>query len=112
MIAHRVVLTGIGIYSCIGKNVDECRDSLYKGKSGIIFDAARKKAGFRSALTGMVQRPELKDALDRKLRVNLAEQGEYAYVAADEALQFPAVGQFPRLDCLILTTRRRELPIR
>lgn len=87
MLMNRVVITGIGIYSCIGRNIPEVRDSLYKGRSGIVLDAPRKKAGFRSALAGKLERPDLKGALDRKLRCNLPEQGEYAYLAAAEALK-------------------------
>jgi len=83
----RVVITGLGIYSTIGKNLDEVRDSLYHGRSGIIFDPVRKAMGFRSALTGMVDRPALKGVLDRRLRVGLPVQGEYAYLATLEALQ-------------------------
>ena len=48
---HRVVITGMGIYSCLGTTLDEVRDSLYNGKSGIVFDPERKEMGFRSALT-------------------------------------------------------------
>ena len=48
---RRVVITGMGIYSCLGKTLDEVKESLYNGKSGIIFDPARKEMGFRSALT-------------------------------------------------------------
>jgi 3-oxoacyl-[acyl-carrier-protein] synthase I len=83
---NRVVITGIGIYSCIGKNVDEVKTSLFKGKSGIGFEGVRKEMGFRSGLTGVIERPELKGKLDRRSRVMLAEQGEYAYVATLEAL--------------------------
>lgn len=83
---NRVVITGIGIYSCIGKNVDEVSNSLYKGLSGIIFDQGRKDFGYRSGLTGFVERPYLKDILDRRSRIMLPEQGEYAYVATLEAL--------------------------
>ena len=57
---NRVVITGLGIYSCIGKNLDEVKDALYKGKSGIIFDPIRKEFGYRSGLTGFVERPNLK----------------------------------------------------
>lgn len=57
---HRVVITGMGIYSCLGKTLDEVRDSLYNGKSGIIFDPERKAMGFRSALTAKVEEPDLK----------------------------------------------------
>ena len=83
---NRVVITGMGIYSCLGKNKAEVRDALFKGQSGIIFDAPRKEIGFRSALTGMVERPLLKGTLKRRDRIGLAEEGEYAYVATIEAL--------------------------
>jgi len=84
---NRVVITGMGIYSCIGKNLDEVRESLYKGKSGIILDTVRKEYGYRSGLTGFVDKPELKGKLDRRARIMLPEQGEYAYLATVEALQ-------------------------
>ena len=84
---NRVVITGMGIYSCIGKNLDEVRDSLYKGKSGIILDPSRKEYGYRSGLTGFVEKPDLKGSLDRRARIMLPEQGEYAYVATLEALK-------------------------
>ncbi len=84
---NRVVITGMGIYSCLGKNTVEVKESLYQGKSGIVFDAPRKDMGFRSALTGMVERPELKGKLKRRDRIGLAEEGEYAYVATVEALE-------------------------
>jgi 3-oxoacyl-[acyl-carrier-protein] synthase-1 len=83
----RVVITGMGIYSVIGKNLGEVKNSLYEGKSGIIFDPVRKEMGFRSALTGMVERPVLKGILDRRMRVGLPVQGEYAYLATVEALK-------------------------
>jgi 3-oxoacyl-[acyl-carrier-protein] synthase-1 len=84
---NRVVITGMGIYSCIGKNLDEVRDSLYKGRSGIILDPVRKEYGYRSGLTGFVERPDLKGKLDRRARIMLPEQGEYAYMATLEAFQ-------------------------
>ena len=83
---NRVVITGIGIYSCIGKNLDEVTDSLYNGRSGIILDKERKAFGYRSGLTGFIERPNLKGVLDRRSRIMLPEQGEYAYVATVEAL--------------------------
>lgn len=83
---NRVVITGIGIYSCLGENLEQVRDSLYKGKSGIGIDDERKEFGFRSALTGIIQRPMLKGKLQRRLRIGLAEPGEYAYIATLEAL--------------------------
>src|SRR5579871_2034352 len=84
---NRVVITGIGIYSCIGKNLDEVAASLHQGKSGIIFDPARKEFGYRSGLTGFVEKPNLKGLLDRRARITLPEQGEYAYLATLEALK-------------------------
>jgi 3-oxoacyl-[acyl-carrier-protein] synthase-1 len=83
----RVVITGMGIYSCIGKNLEEVARSLYEGKSGIGIDTERTIYGYRSPLTGIVERPQLKGMLDRRLRVGLAEEGEYAYIATLEALK-------------------------
>lgn len=82
----RVVITGMGIYSCLGKTLDEVRDSLYNGTSGIIFDPARKEMGFRSALTAAIDIPDLKGTLSRNQRVYMPEQAKYAYVATSEAL--------------------------
>lgn len=90
---NRVVITGMGIYSCIGKNLGEVRDSLYKGTSGIIFDQVRKDYGYRSGLTGYVDRPDLKGLLDRRARVMLPEQGEYAYMSTLEALKNAGIDQ-------------------
>lgn len=83
----RVVITGMGIYSCIGKNLEEVKESLFQGKSGIGIDPKRKEMGYRSALTGILEVPELKGILDRRSRVCLPEQGHYAYVATLEALK-------------------------
>lgn len=84
---RRVVITGIGIYSCIGKNVEEVRDSLYEGRSGVILDPVRKEFGYRSALTGKLEIPDIKRLLDRRSRLCLPEQGIYAYVATLEAFR-------------------------
>jgi len=83
----RVVVTGIGIYSCLGKNLEEVAKSLYDGKSGIGIDPQRTEYGYRSPLTGIVERPQLKGILDRRARVCLPEQGEYAYMATVEAFK-------------------------
>lgn len=90
---NRVVVTGLGIYSCIGQNLDEVRDSLYAGKSGIVVDSERKAFGYRSGLTGMVARPALKGVLDRRARLNLPEQGEYAYLSTTEAMRTAGIDQ-------------------
>lgn len=83
---QRVVITGLGIYSCIGKNLEEVRKSLYEGKSGIIFAPERKEFGYRSALTGFVERPNLKGLLDRRARIMMPEHAEFAYMATREAM--------------------------
>ena len=84
---RRVVITGMGIYSCIGKNLDEVAASLYDGKSGIGIDPKRTEYGYRSPLTGIVASPVLKGVLDRRMRIGLAEMGEYAYMATVEAFK-------------------------
>ncbi|NPA68989.1 MAG: beta-ketoacyl-[acyl-carrier-protein] synthase family protein [Chlorobi bacterium] len=82
----RVVITGTGIYSVLGTDLETVKKSLYEGKSGIVFDEERKQTGFRSGLTGKIKRPELKGLLPRRMRIGLAEQGEYAYMAVKDAL--------------------------
>jgi len=90
---RRVVITGMGIYSCLGKSLDEVRDSLYTGKSGIIFDQSRKEMGFRSGLTAFLEVPDLKGVLSRNQRVYMPEQAKYAYVATVEALKNAGIDQ-------------------
>ncbi|MBN2165418.1 MAG: beta-ketoacyl-[acyl-carrier-protein] synthase family protein [Marinilabiliaceae bacterium] len=84
---RRVVISGMGIYSVLGKNLDEVTASLYSGKSGIGIDEKRKEVGFRSMLTGIIERPNLKNLLSRRQRIGLPEQGEYAYMATLEAFE-------------------------
>lgn len=83
---RRVVITGMGIYSCIGENKEQVVDSLYMGRSGIGLDPARKEMGYRSALTGILRKPDLKLALNRRQRTMLSEHGAYAYMATVEAM--------------------------
>lgn len=84
---RRVVITGMGIYSCIGKNLEEVKASLHAGRSGIGIEQKRIEYGYRSPLTGIVERPVLKGLIDRRTRICLAEQGEYAYMSTREAMQ-------------------------
>jgi 3-oxoacyl-[acyl-carrier-protein] synthase-1 len=88
---NRVVITGIGIYSSIGKNLDEVKNSLYNGKSGIVLDPERKNLGYQSGLTGNVDHPQLKGILDRRARVSMPQQAEFAYVSTAEALKIAAI---------------------
>ena len=83
---NRVVITGLGIYSCIGTDLGTVRESLYNGKSGIGIDPERKAFGYSSALTGILPQPNLKQLLDRRSRNCLAEQDAYAYMATRDAL--------------------------
>lgn len=87
METKRVVITGMGIYSCIGKNKEEVKESLYNGKSGIGIEPLRTEMGYRSPLTGILEVPNLKGQIDRRLRAGLAEEGIFAYVATVEAFQ-------------------------
>lgn len=84
---NRVVITGMGIYSCIGTSLEEVRESLYQGKSGIVLDPDRKEFGFRSGLTGVVPKPDLKNLLNRRQRISMGEESEYAYLATMDALK-------------------------
>jgi 3-oxoacyl-[acyl-carrier-protein] synthase I len=90
---NRVVITGMGIYSCIGSNLQDVAASLRAGTSGIVLDQDRKEFGYRSGLTGRVEKPNLKGMLDRRARIMLPEQGEYAYLATIEALKNAGMDQ-------------------
>lgn len=83
---RRVVITGMGIYSCIGVGREAVAESLRAGRSGIGIIPARHAFGYRSALSGILPRPDLKGKLDRRQRICLPEQGQYAYLATLEAL--------------------------
>lgn len=90
---NRVVITGMGIYSCIGISLDEVKESLYQGKSGIVLDQDRKEFGFRSSLTGVVPKPDLKNLLNRRQRISMGEESEYAYLATLDALKQANIDQ-------------------
>ena len=88
---RRVVITGMGIYSCIGTNIEAVRQSLYEGKSGIVVLPERKEYGYRSALTGYVPNPDLKQLLGRRERISMGQESEFAYMATSEALAQAAI---------------------
>lgn len=83
---HRVVITGIGIFSCLGNGVDAVSKSLREGRSGIGIDPRRMSLGYRSPLTGILPEINTKEILDRKSRLRFSEHGVYAYIAVREAL--------------------------
>lgn len=83
----RVVITGMGIWSCLGTTLDEVRDSLFKGRSGIVFCRERKDAGYRSALCADIPHVDLKPFVSRNQRQFMPEEAQYAYMATRSALQ-------------------------
>lgn len=84
---NRVVITGIGIYSSIGKNLREVKNSLYEGRSGIVLDPERKSFGYQSGLTGKVDDPNLKGIVERRARTCMPQHADYAYISTAEALK-------------------------
>ena len=95
---RRVVVTGMGIWSCIGRNKEEVSASLRAGKSGIGYDGARKEYGFRSPLTGIVETPDLKALLHRRLRTGMSQEAMYAFMAAREAFEQAGIEEQYLLD--------------
>ena len=82
----RVVITGMGIWSCLGTDIDSVRESLYNGKSGIGLQPERLTYGYRSGLTGVVPKPVItKSMLDRHTRAGMSEEAQYAYMASVQA---------------------------
>ncbi len=90
---RRVVITGMGIWSSIGQDLQTVTDSLKKGRSGIIFDPSRIAYGLQSGLVGNVPRPDLKSVLRHSDRSMLSEDAEYAYMAANQALQHAGLNE-------------------
>ncbi|QOR73406.1 beta-ketoacyl-[acyl-carrier-protein] synthase family protein [Cruoricaptor ignavus] len=90
---NRVVITGMGIWSCLGTSLDAVKNSLYEGKSGIQFLPERKEFGFRSALSGVVPKADVKPFLNRRQRISMGEESEYAYLATLQALEQAEISQ-------------------
>ena len=83
---RRVVITGMGIWSCLGTDIATVKDSLYQGKSGIGLCPERLEYGYRSALSGIVEEPVItKQMLDRHTRAGMSEEARYAYMASRQA---------------------------
>jgi len=83
----------MGIWSCLGTTLEEVRQSLYDGKSGIIFSQERKDAGFRSPICGNVPKADLKGLLSRNVRQMMPEEAQYAYLATLQAIQHAKLDQ-------------------
>lgn len=87
----RVVITGMGIWSCLGTDIETVTESLRQGKSGIIMDPLRVQYGYQSGLTGSVEQPVLKGLIDRHSRRGFSEEAEYAYMASRQAFAMAQV---------------------
>ena len=86
--SNRVVITGMGIWSCLGASVEAVKESLYTGKSGIGIDNDRLVYGYRSGLTGLVEDPVITKAMiDRHTRAGMSEEARYAYMASRQAFE-------------------------
>lgn len=88
----------MGIWSCLGTSIEAVKESLYTGKSGIGLDQDRLEYGFRSGLTGIVERPQLKGVLDRRTRMGLSEEAEYAFMASKNAFEMAGIDDQYLLD--------------
>ena len=84
---RRVVITGLGIVSCIGNNQSEVLDSLLNTKSGIVFSEDHKKYNFRSQVVGSIKNLNLADHIDRKKIRFMGDGSAYNYIAMLEAIK-------------------------
>lgn len=85
---RRVVITGMGIWSCLGTDIETVKQSLYEGKSGIGLCPERLEYGYRSGLSGIVEEPVItKQMIDRHTRAGMSEEARYAYMASRQAFE-------------------------
>ena len=81
---RRVVVTGMGIISCLGNSLDEVTNSLKTGKSGIRFSETYKELGFRSQICGA---PDVDTSvIDRKVRRFMADSAMYSYLSMQQSI--------------------------
>ncbi|WP_111643344.1 beta-ketoacyl-ACP synthase I [Marinimicrobium alkaliphilum] len=83
---RRVVVTGMGIVSCLGNDIATVLDALRTGRSGIKYQEAYAEQGFRSLVAGSVD-IDLKDLIDRKVLRFMGDAAAYAYVSMDQAIK-------------------------
>ena len=81
-----VVVTGVGIKSCIGNTYNEVLESLQEGKSGITANQSYADLGFRSQISGSINL-DYSELIDRKLLRFMGEASAYAYLAAKDAIK-------------------------
>ena len=84
---RRVVITGLGIVSCIGNNQLEVLDSLLNTKSGIVFCEDHKKYNFRSQVVGSIKNLNLSEHIDRKKMRFMGDGSAYNYIAMQESIK-------------------------
>ena len=89
--AKRVVITGMGIWSCLGTTIENVKNSLYEGRSGIGLEKERLEYGYQSCLTGIIEQPKLKGIIDRHMRRGFSEEAEYAYMASRQAFEMAEI---------------------
>ena len=84
---RRVVVTGLGIVSCIGNNKIEVLDSLLNTKSGIVFSEEHKKYNFRSQVIGNIKNLNLDELIDRKQKRFMGGGSAYNFISLKEAIK-------------------------
>ena len=84
---RRVVITGLGIVSCIGNNQAEVLDSLLNTRSGIVFSEDHKKYNFRSQVVGNIKNLNISDHIDRKKIRFMGDGSAYNYIAMQESIK-------------------------
>ena len=89
---RNVVITGIGIKSCIGNDYAEVLANLQNAQSGIVFNEKYSEMGFRSCVSGSVN-IDLSEHIDRKLLRFMGESAGYAYLATKDALKMAGIDE-------------------
>ena len=84
---REVVVTGYGIVSCLGNDIDEVTESLKNSNSGITINEINKELGLRSHISGSITDLNLKEKIDRKLYRFMGDAAAFAYLSAEEAIE-------------------------
>lgn len=82
---RRVVVTGLGVVSCLGNSKEEVLDSLREGRSGITFNETFQEMGLRSQVSGSA-RIDITELIDRKVRRFMGDAAAFAYLAMQQAI--------------------------
>ena len=84
---QKVVVTGFGIVSSLGNNIEEVTNSLKTLSSGIILNEINKEMGLRSFISGSIKNIDLKEKIDRKLYRFMGDAAAYAYISTEQAIK-------------------------